>query len=177
MHTNPLFGTGYQSFWLGPRLQMFWENSGLGHLNEAHNGYLEVYLELGLIGVFLLIGFLIASYRAICRRFATSSSLAVLGLAVWLALLFYNMSEAAFEGGLLYMVYLLGAISLPERVRSRVRSVAAFDCADAAELLPKPSLEAIGMRSDKWSERGISSKVCRPAHYTLPSLGFPTAIR
>lgn len=153
MHTNPLFGTGYQSFWLGPRLQMFWENSGLGHLNEAHNGYLEVYLELGLIGVFLLIGFLIASYRAICRRFATSSSLAVLGLAVWLALLFYNMSEAAFEGGLLYMVYLLGAISLPERVRSRVRSVAAFDCADAAELLPKPSLEAIGMRSAKWSER------------------------
>ena len=64
MHTNPLVGTGYQSFWLGPRLEYFWQNSGLGHLNEAHNGYLEVYLELGLIGVSLLIGFL---FRAIGR--------------------------------------------------------------------------------------------------------------
>ena len=26
MHTNPLLGTGYESFWLGPRLQRFWQN-------------------------------------------------------------------------------------------------------------------------------------------------------
>ena len=25
MHTNPLLGTGYESFWLGPRLQWFWQ--------------------------------------------------------------------------------------------------------------------------------------------------------
>ena len=66
MHTNPLVGTGYESFWLGPRLKDVWAQTGAG-INEAHNGYLEVYLNQGLIGLVLLGGFLIASYRTICR--------------------------------------------------------------------------------------------------------------
>ena len=48
-----------------------------GPLNESHNGYLEVYLNLGLIGVSLLVGFLITSYRNICRQFASSSQLCI----------------------------------------------------------------------------------------------------
>ena len=52
MHTNPLFGVGYESFWLGPRLQWFGRLVAR-HINEAHNGYLEVYLNLGIIGVVL----------------------------------------------------------------------------------------------------------------------------
>jgi exopolysaccharide production protein ExoQ len=135
MHTNPLVGTGYQSFWLGQRLEWFWHNSGLGNLNEAHNGYLEVYLELGLIGVALLIGFLVSSYRMICRMLAAKSSLAVFGLAAWLALVFYNMSEAAFQNGLLWTVFLMGAISLPERAKKRARNVARFDNTGTVELL------------------------------------------
>ena len=99
MHTNPLIGTGYQSFWLGPRLDYFWHASGFGHINEAHNGFIEVYLELGVIGVVLLIGFLIASYRTMYKRFVSSPSAGILGLAVWLVLIFYNVSEAAFEAG------------------------------------------------------------------------------
>jgi exopolysaccharide production protein ExoQ len=136
MHTNPLVGTGYQSFWLGDRLQWFWQNSGLGHLNEAHNGYLEVYLELGLIGVALLIGFLVASYRTICRMLAMKSSLAVFGLAAWLALVFYNMSEAAFQNGLFWTAFLMGAITLPERAKKRARSVGTFDNAGASDRVP-----------------------------------------
>jgi exopolysaccharide production protein ExoQ len=132
MHTNPLVGTGYQSFWLGQRLEYFWQNSGLGNLNEAHNGYLEVYLELGILGMALLIGFLVASYRGICRRLVLQPDLAVLGLAAWLVLVFYNMSEAAFEGGLLWLVILMTAISVPERARRRARSVDALDNAGAA---------------------------------------------
>lgn len=120
MHTNPLLGTGYQSFWLGPRLEYFWNNSGLGHINEAHNGYLQVYLDLGLIGVALLIGFLIASYRSICKRWTPSSKLPILGMATWLTLLFYNMSEAAFERGLLFMMFLMAAIAVPKRVSKRI---------------------------------------------------------
>jgi O-antigen ligase len=153
MHTNPLLGTGYQSFWLGPRLDFFWQFSGLGHLNEAHNGYLEVYLELGLIGVFLLIAFLVAGYRTICRRLAPSSSLAVLGLAAWMALVFYNMSEAGFEGGLLWMMLLLGAIALPERVGNRVQSFVTFEDAGTAEGLLKLPLETTAVRTAGWSER------------------------
>src|SRR5207253_7770730 len=62
LHTNPIFGVGFESFWLGDRLrtlaaQHWWAP------NEAHNGYLETYLNLGLIGLFILTGCIIATYR------------------------------------------------------------------------------------------------------------------
>jgi exopolysaccharide production protein ExoQ len=145
MHTNPLVGTGYQSFWLGSRLQYFWDYSGLGHLNEAHNGFLEVYLEMGLIGVFLLVIFLIAAYKSICRRLTNSSDLAILGAATWITLVFYNMSEAAFEGGLLWMMLLFATISIPERAASRVRSMVPFGDGSNGKPLHQLPQETLGM--------------------------------
>jgi O-antigen ligase len=111
MHTNPLLGTGYESFWLGPRLEWLWQKNL--HVNEAHNGYLEVYLNLGLIGLALLVGFLISSYRTICKRLAPFSPLGSLGLALWIALLFRSMTEASFRCGLMWLTFLLGAVTVP----------------------------------------------------------------
>ena len=65
---NPVLGTGYQSFWLGPRVQWVWARLTGDNVLEAHNGYLAIYLDLGLIGLFLLCAFLIATYRKICKR-------------------------------------------------------------------------------------------------------------
>lgn len=117
MHTNPLLGTGYQSFWLGSRLEWIWLHGGLGHINEAHNGYLSIYLDLGGIGLALLATFLLAGYRNIWRRVKPFSPLGSLSLAVWTVLLFYNVTEAAFEGGLLWMMLLPGvlAVSKPRK--------------------------------------------------------------
>ncbi len=86
--------------------------SGRG-FNEAHNGYLEVYLNLGIVGLLLLVGFLISSYRTICRRLNPFSSLGSLSLALWTILPFYNVTEAAFKGQLMLLTFLLGAIVVP----------------------------------------------------------------
>lgn len=120
LHTNPLLGTGYESFWLGPRLQWFWGNSGMGGINESHNGYLETYLNLGLIGLVLLVGFLIASYRNIWRGSNPLASLGSLSLAVWFVFLFYNVTEAGFRSGLMWLTFLLVAIPAPTYVKSRI---------------------------------------------------------
>ena len=69
---------------------------------EAHNGYLQIYLDLGLIGLFLLCTFLIATYRKICKQLKPVTPLGSLSLGLWTLLLFYNVSEAAFGGGLLW---------------------------------------------------------------------------
>jgi O-antigen ligase len=112
-NTNPLIGAGYESFWLGPRLEWIWERTG--RINQAHNGYLEVYLTLGSIGVFILIIFLIVSYLKIVRSVKASAGLGSLGLALWTVLLFYNVTEAAFRGHLMWIVFLLGAVVVPDR--------------------------------------------------------------
>lgn len=114
-NTNPLVGAGYESFWLGRRAIWVWEQVR-GAINEAHDGYLEIYLNLGIVGLFLVAGFLIASYRTICRRMKDSSSLGSLSLTLWTIVLFYNVTESSlFNGELLWVVFLLGAITVTER--------------------------------------------------------------
>jgi exopolysaccharide production protein ExoQ len=113
MDTNPLFGVGYQSFWLGGRVPAIWAALGMPGLNEAHNGYLEMYLNLGLLGLCLLVGLLIASYRMLCRRLTVSLHFASISLAVWTILVVYNMTERAFELSLPWFTFLLVGIAVP----------------------------------------------------------------
>ncbi|HTS12541.1 MAG TPA: O-antigen ligase family protein [Candidatus Limnocylindrales bacterium] len=110
-HTNWLVGCGYASFWLGSRLQPIWQQ--FGHINESHNGYLEVYLDLGSIGVALLVGLLVAAYQNVCRSLKSLSDISSLNLALWTIVLFYNMTEAAFKFHLVWMLFLLTAIAVP----------------------------------------------------------------
>ena len=110
-HTNPWIGTGYESFWLGPRLARVWETAGA--VNEAHNGYLEVYLNLGLIGDFLVILFLLTSYWIICKKLSPSFQLGSLALGLWTLMLFYNMTEsAAFSGQILWVSFVMIMIAV-----------------------------------------------------------------
>lgn len=104
---NPLIGEGYGSFWLGERLQRFWEMYPTSPPIQAHNGYIEVYLNLGLIGVLLLAGLLWSGLRTMQRRAAASvtetvsreeAALATFGLGYGVAYLFYNITEATFQG-------------------------------------------------------------------------------
>jgi O-antigen ligase len=145
MNTNPLVGTGYESFWLGSRLALAGRSFEAG-LNEAHNGYLDIYLGLGVIGICLLAGFLIASYRNICRQLTSSPSVASLNLALWTITLFYNMTESAFKFHLMWVVFLLAAIAVPAPAADRVRGVASFDNAGATERFLRPPLETVSHR-------------------------------
>jgi len=112
MDINPLVGTGYGSFWLGSRLNSVWELRG--RITEAHNGYLEMYLNLGIIGLSLFVIFLFASYIHICKEdIASRKSATSLALAVWTVMLFYMVTEAGFRGGLLSVVFLQLVISMP----------------------------------------------------------------
>lgn len=112
---NPVVGTGYESFWLGPRLAQAW-STFVFKPNQAHNGYLEVYLNLGFIGVFFVALFLMASYRTIFRELSTQSSNASLFLAFWTILPIYNITTSNFgKGELVWLIFLLGAIAVPAR--------------------------------------------------------------
>ncbi len=113
MHTNPVVGTGYESFWLGPRLEYFWANAGLGRINEAHNGYFEVYLNLGIIGLVLISMILFSSYANICKQLSSGSDLASFYMSLWGIMLFYNVTEAGFRNGLMWLVFLVGALAVP----------------------------------------------------------------
>jgi O-antigen ligase len=113
VQTRPLIGFGYQNFWMGYRLTAVWSRLGTDFLNEAHNGYLEMYLNLGLVGLILLVMFMVSTCRTICRQLSVSPHYASFGVALWMITVFYNFTEAAFGASPLWIVLLLCAIVVP----------------------------------------------------------------
>ncbi len=110
---NPIIGTGYDSFWLGERAEPFWDKY-YWNPNQAHNGYLETYLNLGFIGLFCLIGVIIFAYKNISRELLFDFEFARFRMAFLVMVLFYNITEAAFEGlSLIWFMFLLVAIEVP----------------------------------------------------------------
>jgi exopolysaccharide production protein ExoQ len=93
---NPLFGTGFESFWLGERFRKLAE-SRWWQPNQAHNGYLETYLNLGLVGLFLLIGLLIATFWKGRRELLTNFQFGRFRLGFLVAVIAYNWTEASFK--------------------------------------------------------------------------------
>jgi O-antigen ligase len=97
LHTNPIFGVGFESFWLGNRLVLLSEGRPW-QPNEAHNGYLEIYLNLGLVGLLMLIGLFIATFRKIRTDLLQNFEWGRFRLAFLVAVVFYNWTEATFRG-------------------------------------------------------------------------------
>ena len=125
MHTNPIVGTGYENFWLGPRLFKVWALTGPG-INEPHNGYLDIYLNLGILGLILVVTFLVVSYRTVCIRLKRHSSLGSFGAAMWSIILFSSTTEAVLKNGLPWTVLLLGTLIVPREPRRRDASASGF---------------------------------------------------
>jgi exopolysaccharide production protein ExoQ len=96
LHTNPILGTGFESFWLGENLKRL-EGIFFFIPNEAHNGYLEIYLTLGLIGVFLLIGLFVGTFWKIRLELFQNFEWGRYRLGFLAAVVLYNWTEAAFK--------------------------------------------------------------------------------
>lgn len=115
MVKHPVIGEGYESFWLGERMAELWQKHWW-HPNQAHSGYVETYLNLGLIGLGLLTGIVFASYRNIRRSLTTDFEYGKIRIVFLLTTLLYNVTEAAFkELHLMWFVFLLVSMDLPRR--------------------------------------------------------------
>lgn len=110
---NPLVGTGFESFWLGKRLEKMW-SVYWWHINEAHNGYLEVYLSLGWIGIMLLVWMVVAGYRNIFRAFRLDPEEGTVRLAYFVIALAYNCTESAIRMmNPVWIFFLMAIIAVP----------------------------------------------------------------
>jgi O-antigen ligase len=93
---NPWVGAGYETFLVGPRLVELQGTFG-DTFQEAHNGYLEVYLNLGWIGVSLFALLVITGYQKVVAALRRDPAVGSLGLAFFVAVLIYGMTEAPFR--------------------------------------------------------------------------------
>jgi len=111
--TNPIFGAGFESFWLGDRLQTLW-GKHWWLPTEAHNGYLETYLNLGLVGLAMLIGLIIATFRKIRLELLSNFQFGRFRLGLLAAVVVCNWTEATFKGlSPIWFVFYIIAMDYP----------------------------------------------------------------
>lgn len=117
MKVNPILGAGYESFWLGDHINPAnWRRIGFSFVpNEAHNCYLETYLNLGLLGLALLIGWFIATYQKARYDLIEGVNWGSFRIGYLIAVLFYNWTEAPFKAvDPVYFVYFLIGMDYPK---------------------------------------------------------------
>lgn len=95
MQPNPLIGTGYAAFWLGDRLEEIFRLFANGP-RQAHNGYIEIYLNLGILGLFILILALHSAYKRITSQPCQSSHFRAFSIGFVTIFLIHNITEATF---------------------------------------------------------------------------------
>lgn len=113
MAPNSIVGAGFETFWLGPRAAKV--NAMLGGfstINESHNGYLEVYLNLGWLGVGLIALILGQGYSRTVSAFGRDPTLGGLLVTYVVTAAFYNLTEAGFRMlGLEWFFLLLSVVA------------------------------------------------------------------
>ncbi|NPU84681.1 MAG: O-antigen ligase family protein [Syntrophaceae bacterium] len=109
---DPIFGAGYESFWLGERLAII--QARWGDIVQAHNGYLEMYLNMGLVGVFFIICWIFSGLLSVNRHLSIDYPSANLRLCLIVVVALYNYTEATFYGpNVMWLLFFIGIITLP----------------------------------------------------------------
>lgn len=98
VQNNPLLGMGFDTFWAGARLEVLADKLGAAGLLQAHNGYLETYLNGGLIGVGLLMVVLLSAYKRIRKQLVLfGNPEESFRMTILLTAIIHNYTEASFN--------------------------------------------------------------------------------
>lgn len=120
---NPIFGVGYESFWQESRMAKVWAITTNVGINQAHNGYLETYINLGLLGVALTITMLLATYGKGRQALQQGIDFGRFRLAYLVAFMLYNWTEAAFRTHCVpFFMFFLVAIDYPRPAQVEVEN-------------------------------------------------------
>ena len=96
---NPLLGVGFGAFWIGRLANIPWDANLTWVLGESHNGYVETYLQMGLVGGFLLAGVLFSTLPKLRASLAQDWDFGCFRLALFLTIMLINITESTYIRG------------------------------------------------------------------------------
>lgn len=111
MVKNPIVGYGFESFWLGYRWNFMKESWGIS--GQAHNGYIDMYLNLGVIGLFFIFAWILSGLKKVYHDILVDYPSAILRFCFIGVVALYNYTEATFYGvSNMWIIFLLGVIDI-----------------------------------------------------------------
>jgi len=117
--TDPFIGNGFYVFWDTSRGRNVVDQ--FMPIKSTHNGYLEVYVDGGLVGDMLLVLLLMVVGSRVINRLFNGNPLGKIGLIFWVLAIIYNLSESSFfRLDTLWFVLLLVTIDCPRTFYQKV---------------------------------------------------------
>lgn len=140
---SPVYGYGYGGFWTVGRATVVAARAGA--LTQAHNGYLDVFLEGGFLGLVLLVPALILVLMKIQRTNVKDYDYGVLRLSFFALVLITNVTESclARERGLMSFLFFMIAMNDGVRLQSWVSAALPSPGARGAKAAPARHLYAV----------------------------------
>jgi len=89
---SPILGQGYDSFWCSKHP----DSLVLSNINEGHNGYLDVFLGTGLIGLAIFFWLIVSFARKVRHEEYRDYSWSCLRLVFLLLIVIHNFTESSF---------------------------------------------------------------------------------
>jgi O-antigen ligase len=120
---SSLMGVGFGGFWIGRLANIPWTEQMSWTLAQAHNGYFDIYLQLGWVGIALLLGVIVGSARQIAQSLTVDFEYGRFRMAVFLMVMFVNITESTFLRGNhnMWFLFLLATLSVPAHSRVPAR--------------------------------------------------------
>lgn len=117
MAKHPLVGFGFESFWLGERRDLMFEHWGIDR--QAHNGYLDMYLNSGYFGLFFVLAYILSGLKKVYYYLFIDYPIALFRLCFILVFVLYNWTENAFHlMSVLWMLLLFSVMECPTHKES-----------------------------------------------------------
>jgi exopolysaccharide production protein ExoQ len=113
---SPLLGVGYGGFWIGRIANIPWNAYMTWVLGQAHSGYVDTYLQLGFVGVFLLTGVLVSKLPELLASLTTDFDFGCFRITLFLTILFVNMAESTHLRGdhHLWLIFMIVVWKAPQ---------------------------------------------------------------
>lgn len=127
---NPIQGVGYGAYW-----SKYHEFPNVGSVNEGHNGYLDTFVETGLIGLALLLFVIVSYVRRVIRGKRDDDDWASFRIVFLLMLVMHNFTETSFLrcSEHFWALFILMYVVFPENTRQIVAGKAGEAVVGAAE--------------------------------------------
>ena len=87
---RPILGKGFGGFWTSKTIDLF-------RISEAHNGYLEAFIGLGILGVLLILAFVLSCCRRSYRELSANFYWGTLFYCYIIMVVVHNIAEASID--------------------------------------------------------------------------------
>jgi O-antigen ligase len=96
---NPLFGVGFGGFWIGRMANIPWNAQMTWVLGQAHSGYVDTYLQLGVVGIILLLCVFFTTLPRLLDSLTDDFDFGCFRITMFLTMLFINITESVYLRG------------------------------------------------------------------------------